>query len=174
MKPWEAQRQGWPWVPVIVMVLIVVVLGFFGLAYFTQSLGFTLGNREVAHQLHVGKVLASGNYQITQQSKAYQDSQIADMNQNLSNIEGPGGLAITRAGLAASDGEQATLKADELYQVRQFCAEAQNIVPGNTALSGADVPGVPTLKQLIAANCLAGNPVANPPLAMNPVPGGGA
>lgn len=169
MKPWEAQRQGWPWVPVIVVVLVVVVLGFFGLAYFTQSLGFTLGNREVAHQLHVGKVLASGNYQITQNSKAYQDSQIADMNQALAAIEGAGGIASIRASLPAGD-DQAAPRAQELYELRVFCADAQNIVPGNTDYT----TGNPSLKQLAAANCISGVAKANPPLAMNPVPDGGA
>lgn len=166
--PTRVQNEGFRWLPTVIIGIAVTGVIIFLLAYFTQVLGFSFQNRDVAQQLKVGKVLAGGNYSITQNSKAYQDAQLGIMTQALSAIEGAGGIASVRAGLPSGDA-QAAPRAQELYELRTFCGASLNIVPENQEYA----LGSPSLKQLVAANCVSGVANASPPLAMNPVPDGG-
>lgn len=165
-------REGFKWGIFWSIIGFLVIVAFFAWTYFAQALFFSVDTAQVKHNIRMGTIQASGNYQITQNSKAYQDAQISQMNQNLSNIEGPQGLAITRASLASDDPQQAALKASELNQVNDFCSEAQKVVPENTQFT-AQNGSSPSLAQIAGANCLAGSAVADPPLARNPVPDGG-
>jgi hypothetical protein len=164
----------WRWTPagclwtLLALAFIVVVIGF--LTHF----GFWLDTQNVKHQGQVGAIRASQDYNNTIHSKAFQDAQISQMTQHLANIEGAGGLAASRASLPAGSPEQQVIRAQELGELRGFCSEAANVTPDNPALGGAGVPGAPTLRQLVAANCIAGSVAANPPLAMNPIPDNGA
>lgn len=164
--PSDAQREGFRWLP----VAILACLAFAGLIVALQQFGFILDTNNVHHQGKVGVIQASQNYQITQNSKAYQDGQIATVNARIQDILGAGGLAATRASLPAGSGEQASIRAQELNVIDHMCAAAQSILPDNTDYTA----GSPSDAQIIGANCVGGQATANPPLARNPVPAGGA
>src|SRR6185437_5888515 len=95
--PSEAQREGFRWLPVIILGMIIAGAGIWALVQF----GFAVDTANVHHQGKVGVIQASQNYQITQHSKAYQDGQIGIVNDRIQDIEGPGGLASQRASLPA-------------------------------------------------------------------------
>jgi hypothetical protein len=126
-------------------------------------------HNQVNH-LHRQQAVQNAQNQLTYGSMGYQDAQIAAMHQNVSNITGPAGLALTRAGLAANDPEQQTLQSSEDDQVNSFCAEGAKVAPSNPQFTS----GSPSLSAIYAANCTAGAAVASPPLAQNPIPRGGA
>lgn len=165
MTPGQVHKQGWRWFPTA--LIVIALLG--GLIALAQHFGFWLDRQNVKHQGQVGAIQASQSYNITQHSKAYQDAQIQIMNTRLDNIDGAGGLASARASVPTGSGEQDTLRAQELFELRWFCQAAQNIVPGNAAYTS----GSPSLQQITQANCLGGAVAANPPLAMNPIPDNG-
>lgn len=164
--PSEVQREGFRWLPTIIIGAIIAGAGLWALIQF----GFAVDTANVHHQGKVGVIRASQNYQITQHSKAYQDGQIGIVDQRIQDIEGAGGLASQRAALPADSGLQAGLRAQELNVIDHMCTAAQSILPGNTDYNS----GSPSDAQIVAANCVGGQATANPPLAANPVPHGGA
>jgi hypothetical protein len=118
---------------------------------------------------HIGGVFQQKSiqrsYSNTVDSQAYQQSLLAEMEQHVTNITGPGGLAATRTSIPANSPEQATVRASELNEITLFCSESANFQPGVA-------PGSQQMQAIVAANCTAGSPVADPPLA-DPVLAGG-
>jgi hypothetical protein len=98
-------------------------------------------------------------YSVTVRSQAYQTSLVAEMQQHLSNIMSPSGLALTRARLPVNSPEQEVLRSQELSEVREFCSEGSNLIPQ------AGIPGSQDLYSIYNKNCIAGVPVSSPPLA---------
>ncbi len=174
MQPHQAAREGFPWLPWVVIAIVVIVGGFTALYVLVLApAGNVIDAANQRNQLHheqrQGKIINQQDKNIYG-SLGYQDAQIAAMEHNMGNITGPEGLAITRAGLPANDPEQQTLAAAEDDQVRSLCAEGAKVSPSNPQFTS----GSPSLKAVYAANCTAGTPVANPPLARNPIRDGGA
>jgi hypothetical protein len=159
----------------IALVLVMVIGGFALLYKFVFApAGNTIDAANQANQLkhdqRQAKIIDQENKNVYG-SLAYQTSAFQAAAQNLSNITGPAGLAATRASLPANSGEQAVLQDSEDQQVRDFCSWLSKVNPDYPSMTA---PPSPTMAQVYAANCTAGGPVANPPLAMNPVPDGGA
>lgn len=98
------------------------------------------------------------NYGNTVQSQQYQQTLVAEMQQHIANITGPGGLAASRASVPAGSPEQRVLRAQELNEVSALCGESANFIPGIA-------PGSMQMAAVVTANCLAGTPVSSPPLA---------
>jgi len=174
MQPHQAAREGFRWFPWVLITIALVVGGFVAL-YVTvfAPAGNVIDKANQQNQirhLHRQVGVQNAQNQVTYGSIGYQDAQVAAMHQNISNITGPAGLALTRAGLSAGDPEQQTLQASEDDQVASFCAEGAKVSPSNPQFTS----GSPSLKAIYAANCTAGTAVANPPLAQNPIPDNGA
>lgn len=147
ITPAGAMVAGFRWLPVVLVFGVVAVLLVTGLSLFV---------------FHVGGVFQKAGiqrtYTNTVNSQAYQQSLLAEMSQHVTNISGPGGLAATRASLPASSPEQQVLRAQELNELTQLCAESVNFNP-------AIAPGAQQMETVVTANCLAGSPVASPQLA---------
>lgn len=139
-------RETWRWFPAAFTVGIAVILLFAGLGLFVWHIGGAFQAKTIQR-----------NYSSTVNSQGYQQNLLAEMQQNLTNITGPGGLAGTRASLPAGSPEQATVRAQELAQLGKFCAEGAQL---NFTVSGAQA-----LQGDYSANCDAGTVVASPPLA---------
>lgn len=170
----EAMRQGPSWIVVsavitAIAIVVFVVLYVTVIAQAGNVIDAANQHNQLRHEQRQGKIINQQDKNIYG-SIGYQDAQIASMHQNLSNITGPAGLALTRAGLSASDPEQQTLAASEDDQVNSLCAEGAKVAPSNPQFTA----GSPSLKDIYAANCTAGVAVATPPLAQNPIPHGGA
>lgn len=157
--PYEAQREGFRWLPTVIIGLVVLCLIWAGLSIAGNNFEWWIQKQAIQH-----------TYNNTVNSQGYQDAQIAIMEQRLTNILGPTGLATDRAGIPASSGEQQVLQASEFSEVDYFCAAGAKIVSQNQQFTS----GSPSLKQIYAANCTAGTADASPPLTRNPVPDGGA
>jgi hypothetical protein len=175
IPPWEAARRGIPWIVWAAAGLVAVILGFTLLyIYVIAPSGNAIDKANQANQL---KHDVRQSAIINQENKnvygslAYQTSAFQAGAQNLSNIDGPDGLAATRASLPANSGEQAALQASEDLQIRQMCSWLSKVNPDFPSMTA---PPSPTMEQVYAANCTAGGPVASPPLDRNPVPDGGA
>jgi hypothetical protein len=82
------------------------------------------------------------------------------METDLANISG---TAVDRSAVPANSPEQITMRASQLNQLQAFCASALQLTTTN--------PADAALQAKAAANCDAGVPIADPPLA-NPVPAG--
>jgi hypothetical protein len=151
VTPARAVREGfrWAWAAVILSLLLVAV--FLPVSLFVWHIGGVFQQKSIQR-----------NFSNTVHSQAYQASLLAQMQQNLENITGPGGLAATRAGLPASSPEQQVLRAQELNELQQLCAESARFDPQS-------VPGGQQVQAVVSANCAAGVPLAAPPLA-GPVP----
>jgi hypothetical protein len=110
---------------------------------------------------HIGGVFQARtiqrNYSNTVGSQGYQQNLLSEMQQNLSNITGPGGLASVRQSLPAGSPEQDVVRSQELAQLGKFCSEGAQL--------NFTIPGAQALQGDYAANCDAGTVVANPPLA---------
>lgn len=174
MQPHQAAAQGFKWWPWVILTIALLV-GTFVALYVTvlAPAGNVIDRANQQNQirhLHRQQAVQNAQNQLTYGTIGYQDAQIAAMHQNLSNITGPVGLALTRAGLSKGDPEQQTLQASEDDQVNSFCAEGVKVAPSNPQFTD----GSPSLHAIYAANCSAGVAVANPPLAQNPIPHGGA
>ncbi len=151
LTPARAYREGFRWAPVI------TILGCLAVA--VTAVIFLVGWQVGGWFQKAG---IARNYSNTVQSQPYQQSLLSEMQHHLENVTGPGGLAATRTGLAANSPEQQVIRAQELDEISQLCAESVNFVPGIA-------PGSQQFATVITANCLAGTPVSAPPLA-NPVP----
>ena len=177
MQPHQAAREAgrnFGWLPLTFIIIAVIVGGFVAL-YVTvlAPAGNVIDKANQQNQirhLHRQVGVQNAQNQVTYGSIGYQDAQVAAMHQNISNITGPAGLALTRAGLSKGDPEQQTLQASEDDQVASFCTEGAKVAPSNPQFTD----GNPSLKAIYAANCTAGTAVANPPLAQNPIPDNGA
>lgn len=155
-KPTPAGVIGgtWRWFPAALTVGIAVVALFTVLSLFVWHIGGIFQQKSIQRQ-----------YSNTVSSMAYQESLLSEMEQHVTNISGPDGLAATRASLPANSPEQANVRAMELNEITTLCSQAVNFIHGVA-------PGSRQMETIVAANCLAGSPVAEPPLA-NPVPAGG-
>jgi hypothetical protein len=155
ITPARAINEGFRWAPValIIGVLTVVIGGIIILVGWQEAGWFQ------SHQI-------ARNYNLTVNSQAYQDGLLGEMQQHLTNITGPGGLQMTRQSVPAGSAEQVSLRASELNEIASLCSESARFVPQMEGPAGQQMQAV------ITANCLAGAPVATPPLA-NPVPAGG-
>ncbi len=94
-------------------------------------------------------------------SQQYHDSHVALMQQHISNISG---LATDRATVAATSYEQVVLRAQQMNEIQSLCQESTAFFPNGT-------PADAQLEVVIQANCIAGAPTPQPPLA-DPVPPG--
>lgn len=151
--PKAARQATYRWAPTVAMW----VGGFIAVVAVINLFGWWLGGW---YQTHT----TQRNFSNTVNSQQYQTSLVSEMEQHLNNISGVGGLAATRSSLPASSGEQATIRAQELSELREFCAESFTYKPGLS-----DSPDAQQLAADIAQNCSAGAAVADPPLA-GPVP----
>ncbi len=142
---------GFRWLPVIIIAGVLLTLGITALCLFVWHV-------DGAFQ----KAGIQRTYTNTVQSQAYQDSLLAQMQQHLANISGPGGLAATRASLPHGSAEQQVVQSQELNELDQFCTESLRFVPQTEGPAGQQ------LQTVITANCTAGVPVASPPLAPAP------
>jgi cytoskeletal protein RodZ len=176
MKPHQAAREGFPWIPWVIAIVVVLGTGIWLLTWLLSPAvnGVdSIAQRNEVNHLKRQQAVNNQQYQNTTQSQQYQDNLVNGpdgINASLAAITGPGGIAATRLTLAKSDPEQANLRAQEMQEITSLCEQAQKLNPSNSALAQGD----PTLKAILAANCQAGGPVQNPPLALNPVPDGGA
>jgi hypothetical protein len=134
-----AFRWTWGILTAVIALVIVVIVCWQAGWWFT------------AHNVQRG-------YSVTVQSQQFQTSLDAEMAQNIANISP---LATERQGIATSSPEQVTIRASELNQLTLFCREGLQLVNNN--------PGYASLEQTYTANCAAGAPTIDPPLA-NPVP----
>jgi len=153
ITPTGVSRGVWHWFPAGVNVAIAVLLLGGLITFVGWQANWWFADQNVNRQ-----------YSQTVHSQSFQTSVAAEMQQHLSNITGPGGVAATRASVPANSPEQATLRSQELSELREFCSESAQLTPQD--------PASDQLEQVANANCLAGAPVASPPLA-SPVPAGG-
>lgn len=147
VTPTEVYRQTGMWFgPVLFVGLAVLVIGA------TIVLcGWLIGGWFQSHDIQ-------RSYSNTVNSQGYQQSLMSQMQQHLSNISGPDGLAATRASLPATSPEQQVVRSQELDELRAFCSESARFNP-------AAVPGGADVESVVTSNCSAGVPVASPPLA---------
>jgi len=144
--PESAVRNGWRWYWVVgpsllVAVGIVILIGYLAAGWFGQA----NANRGYAQTVH---------------GSGYQTATTHDMETDLANISG---TAVDRSAVPANSPEQITMRASQLNQLQAFCASALQLTTTN--------PADAALPAKAAANCDAGVPIADPPLA-NPVPAG--
>lgn len=153
ITPSKAMRETGRWTPALIMIclaaVLVVTAGILVPGYY---IGGWFGKHNIAR-----------TYNNTVTSQSYQDALLAQMQQHLTNITGPGGLQAQRQSVPASSPEQANLRASELNEIGSLCSESTRFAPQMEGPAGAQ------LQTTIAANCAAGTPVAAPPLA-DPVP----
>ena len=168
LTPTRAIRKTWGWVPfglnataAVLIITLAAALGITGIVYALIPATTAVQVSSAQHQKDVN----NAQFSATVASMSYQQPLVAEMQQHISNITGPGGLASTRQSLPAGSPEQVTVRASELNEVNLFCSESVNLDPGVA-------PGSVQLEQVVTANCYAGTPVAQPPLA-DPVPAGG-
>jgi len=149
--PARAYRENFRWAPVAIVVgvtavcvvTVVILVGWHFAGWFQQ------------HGIQ-------RQFNNTVNSQSYQTSLLAEMQQHLSNVSD---VANTRGTVPRNSPEQVTLRASQLNELKQFCAESATLIP-------ADVPGGADVESTVQANCTpAGVIVANPPLA-GPVPQG--
>ena len=168
LTPAQAIRKTWGWVPFGLNAVAATLIIFFAVSAGVIGIVYALIPATTAVQVSSAKHQAEVNnaqFSATVASMSYQQPLVTEMQQHIANITGPGGLASTRQSLAAGNPEQATIRASELNEVSMFCSESVNLDPGVA-------PGSVQLEQVVSANCYAGTPVAQPPLA-DPVPAGG-
>lgn len=168
ITPTQAIRKTWGWVPFglnAVAASLIIGLAFAGgvtgIVYLLIPATTAVQVSSAKHQTAVN----NAQFSATVASMSYQQPLVAEMQTHLTNITGPGGLASTRQSLAAGNPEQANVRAQELNEVTLLCSESVNLDPGVA-------PGSVQMEQVVSANCYAGTPVAEPPLA-DPVPPGG-
>ncbi len=152
ITPARAYRALFTWAPVAAVTGSVIVV----VSAIILLVGWQVGGWFQQHAIQ-------RNYGNTVQSQPYQDTLLAQMQAHLENISGPGGLADVRAGIPAGSPEQQVLRAQELNELDGLCAESARFVPRMEGPAGQQ------LQAIITANCLAGVPVASPPLASTPV-----
>lgn len=144
--PQGAASNGWKWfwiagTSLTVMIGIVILIGWQIAGWFGQA----NANRGYNQMVH---------------GQGYQVAQANLMQQHLKNI---GDLAVTRAGTPANSPEQQVMRAQQLNELQAFCSESLQLTAVNPATTALDAKA--------AANCDAGVPITNPPLA-DPVPAG--
>lgn len=174
--PGQAMAKGFPWIPVIVAFIIAVPFAIWAIVALSSPAVNGIdatSQRNAVNHLRREQAVNNQQYRNTTQGQQYQDNLVSGpdgIDSHLENILGPSGLAVIRASLPASSPEQDNVRAQEMNEITLMCAEAQKLNTSNPALNA----GTPPLKAILAANCLAGGPVQDPPLARNPVPGNGA
>lgn len=154
VTPARVYREGFRWAPV------ATVMGALAIGVITVLSLFVWHIDGVFQQKTIQR-----NYANTVSSQSYQTSLLSEMEQHITNITGPGGLESARASVPAGSPEQANLRASELNEIATLCTESASFQPGVA-------PGSQQMETIVTANCEAGSPVADPPLA-NPVPAGG-
>jgi len=167
MTPTRATRKTWGWVPfglnAIAASAVLTIVGIFtvaGIVFAVMPATTAVQEKGAQNSAKVN----SARFSATVASMAYQEPLVAEMQQHLTNITGPGGLASTRSSLPPGSPEQATVRAQELNEVGSFCSESANLDPGVA-------PGSQQLEVIVGQNCIAGTPLAEPQLA-DPVPAG--
>jgi hypothetical protein len=140
-------RETWRWFPAALTVGFAVVALFTCLSLFVWHVGGVFQAKAIQR-----------NYSNTVNSQGYQQNLLSEMQQNLANISGPGGLASTRQSLPAGSPEQEVVRAQELAQLARFCSEGAQ-------LNFTAVPGGADMQTTYGQNCVAGTVVASPPLA---------
>lgn len=168
ITPTQATRKLWGWVPfglnataAVLIITLAAAGGITGIIYALIPATTAVQVSSAEHQKQVN----NAQFSATVASMSYQEPLVQDMQRHITNITGPGGLASTRQSLPAASPEQVTVRASELNEISLFCSESVNLDPGVA-------PGSVQLQQVVTANCYAGTPVAQPPLA-DPVPAGG-
>jgi hypothetical protein len=145
--PAEVIRETWRWFPAALCAGIAVIILFAVLGVFVWHIGGVFQAKTIQR-----------NYSNTVNSQGYQSNLLSEMQRNLANITGPGGLSSTRASLPASSPEQEVVRSQELAQIGKFCSEGAQ-------LNFGAIPGGPDMQVIYNANCQAGTVIANPPLA---------
>lgn len=155
ITPARAIRGGWSWLPagingiVIAGIAVLVAAAVItGIVYLLIPAGNAIQKKNIQN-----------NYSDTVNSQGYQVNLLAEMQQNLSNITGPGGLSTTRQSLPAGSAEDQVVRAQELAQVVKLCAE------GAQVNWNAGTPGADSMLPVYHDNCEAGTAIADPPLA---------
>lgn len=140
-------RETWRWFPAALAAGLALITLFTCLSLFAWHVGGVFEQKTIQR-----------NYSSTVGSQGYQQNLLSEMQQNLGNITGPGGLAGTRQSLPAASPEQAVARAQELAQLARFCSEGAQ-------LNFGAVPGGAGLQAVYSQNCEAGTVIASPPLA---------
>jgi hypothetical protein len=140
-------RETWRWFPAALTVGVALIVLFTCLSLFAWHIGGVFQQKTIQR-----------NYSNTVNSQGYQQNLLAEMQQNLGNISGPGGLASTRQSLPASSPEQEVVRSQELAQLAKFCSEGAQ-------LNFTAVPGGADIQTIYGQNCEAGTVIASPPLA---------
>lgn len=168
ITPAQAIRKTWGWVPfglnataAVLIISLAAAGGIIGIIYLLIPATTAVQVSSAKHQVAVN----NAQFSATVASMSYQQPLVAQMQQHLTNITGPAGLASTRQSLPADSPEQVNIRASELNEVTSLCSESVNLDPGVA-------PGSIQMEQVVTANCYAGTPVSAPPLA-DPVPAGG-
>jgi len=154
--PGRAMRETGRWTPAVALALFAAVVVVTAAVLLP---GYFIGGWFQRHAI-------ARNYGNTVTSMSYQAALLAQMQQHIASITGPGGLQAQRRAVPAGSPEQVNLRASELNEITSLCAESANFMPQ----SGA--PGAAQMQAIVGGNCLAGAPVATPPLA-DPIPPGG-
>lgn len=145
--PTRVIRETWRWWPAALTVGIAAIALFTCLSLFVWHIGGVFQQKTIQR-----------NYSNTVNSQGYQQNLLTEMQQNLSNITGPGGLAATRQALPAGSPEQEVVRSQELAQLGKFCSEGAQ-------LNFSAVPGGADIQTIYGQNCVAGTVIADPPLA---------
>lgn len=140
-------RETWRWWPAALTAGVALIALFTCLSLFAWHVGGVFQQKTIQR-----------NYSNTVTSQGYQQNLLSEMQQNLSNITGPGGLAETRQSLPAGSPEQAVVRSQELAQLGKFCSEGAQ-------LNFGAVPGGADLQAIYSQNCEAGTVTASPQLA---------
>src|SRR5579871_6122521 len=135
IPPWEAARRGFPVIPAILAALAVIIVGFtllyvYVIAPSGNAIDAANQSNQLKHDVRQSAIINQENKNVYG-SIGYQDAQLADMHQHLENIEGPAGLALTRAGLPSGSGEQQVLQASEDSEISAFCEDGAKVAPSN-------------------------------------------
>jgi hypothetical protein len=139
-------RKTWRWWPAALTVGLALIALFACLGLFVWHVGGVFQQKTIQR-----------NYSNTVNSQGYQQNLLSEMQQNLANITGPGGLASTRQALPASSPEQENVRSQELAQLGKFCSEGAQ-------LNFGAVPGGADMQTIYGQNCVAGTVIASPPL----------
>jgi hypothetical protein len=152
--PARATARTWGWVPFGLNAVAASLIIAGALAAGISLIVYALIPAGTAIQ----KETNQQHYSATVSGMPYQESLLSQMEQHLNNISGAGGLASTRGSLPADSPEQENILAQELSELRSFCGEGVNLIPGVA-------PGSSGVYATYKQNCANGAVSQDPPLA---------
>lgn len=141
ITPSSAIRNFWIWFPVGAIVLLVIAT----LVYLVSQGSWWWQNQDIQHQ-----------YKNTVNSQGYQTTLVTGPGGMESRFSDITDLTAQRSSEPLNSPLQGEQHAQQLAALRIFCTDASQLQPG--------FPLASQLQPVIKANCVAGVPVANPPI----------